>query len=125
MHVEENAPLLFERMIEDFYQRLEEPGRDIHYRVRILLWAEAIRNPWVAERAQIRRREAQMHLATIVENGQEQGQIRSDLDASAVAGAYMASFDGFVLHWIADPDIDIATYRDAHIAMIRGLFNHG
>jgi AcrR family transcriptional regulator len=55
----EDIPLLFEQMIVDFYQRLEEPGRDIHYRVRILLWAETVQNPRVAERALIRRQEAQ------------------------------------------------------------------
>jgi TetR/AcrR family transcriptional repressor of uid operon len=120
----EDIPLLFEQMIVDFYQRLEEPGRDIHYRVRILLWAETVQNPRVAERALIRRQEAQMHLTRLVENGQDQGQIRRDLDPSAVAGAYMASLDGLVLHWLADPNIDNCAYRDAHIAMVRGLFNH-
>jgi AcrR family transcriptional regulator len=115
-------PALFEQMIRDFYHRIDEPERAAHYRVRMLLWAETLQNPKVAAEAQIQRHEAQNRLVRLVENGQERGQIRSDLDASVVAGAYMASLDGFVLHWLADPDVDIPTYRDAHLAMIGGLF---
>ena len=123
MRDEEDSLAVFEQMIEDFYQRLREPGRETYYRVRMLFWAETFNNPKVAEKAQIRRQDAQMQLATLIEKGQDQRQIRLDLDALVAAGAYLASFDGFVIHWLADPDIDIPTYRDAHIAMIRGLFN--
>ncbi len=121
---EQDVPALFEQMIRDFYQRFDEPGRDDHYRVRMLLWAETLQNPKVAEKAQIHRHEAHRRMIELVENGQERGQIRSDLDASTVAGAYMASLDGFILHWFTDPEINITPYRDAHLAMIRGLFNH-
>lgn len=122
---EQDIPSLLEQMINDSYQRFEQTGRDIYYKVRVQLWAETLQNIEVAERAGKLRARGQEQLAAFIRKGQESGQIKPELDAQSVALAIMASHDGFVLHWLADPNTDIRQYRDAHMAMVRGLFtNH-
>lgn len=118
----EDIPLLLERMIDDFYQRLEEPGGDVYYKARVQLWAEALQSPKVAEEAGLLREEGLEQFAAIIRKGQERGQIDPNLDAMAVSVAFAAIHDGFVLHWLADPDVDIHRFREAHLAMVRGLF---
>jgi AcrR family transcriptional regulator len=122
----EDIRMVFEQMIDDFYLRLEQPGRDSYYRVRVQLWAETLQNARVAERAGLRRIDALMKHAALIEKGQDRGEINQDVDARTLAVALMASYDGFILHWLADPDIDIDQYREAHKAMVRGLLtiNH-
>lgn len=121
---EENILSVLEQMIDDSFLRFEQPGRDIYYKVRVQLWAEVLQNSKVAEKAGILREQAQRQLAAIIEKGQERGQIKPDLDAQAVALMIMANHDGFVIHWLADPEMDIGQYRTAYMAMVRGLFNH-
>lgn len=119
---EEDIQSLLEQMIDDTYQRFEQPDRDIYYKVRVQLWAETLQNKKVAESAGILRDKGQMQLATIIKRGQELGQIKSDLDVLAVALAIMANHDGFILHWLANPHVDIRKYREATMEMVRGLF---
>jgi AcrR family transcriptional regulator len=119
---EEDIQSLLEQMIDDTYQRFEQPDRDIYYKVRVQLWAETLQNKKVAESAGILRDKGQMQLAAIIRRGQELGQIKSDLDGLAVALAIMANHDGFILHWLANPHVDIRKYREATMEMVRGLF---
>jgi AcrR family transcriptional regulator len=119
---EEDIKSVLEQMIDDSFQRFDQPDRDIYYKVRVQLWAETIQNTEVAERAAILRDKGQGQLAAIIRRGQEIGQINPDLDAQAVALAIMANHDGFVLHWLANPEVDIWQYRDVTMAMVQGLF---
>jgi TetR/AcrR family transcriptional repressor of uid operon len=121
---EEDTLRALEQIADDHLQKLEQPGRDIYYKVRVQLWAEALQDPEVAEEAGLLRKEGLEQFAEIIRKGQERGQIDPNLDAMAVSIAFAASHDGFVLHWLADPDVDIWQYRTVLMAMIRGLFNH-
>lgn len=121
---EEDTPSVLEQIIDNELQRLEEPGRDIYYKVRVQLWAEAIQNEKVADNARLLRREGLEQFSTIIQKGQERGQINSNLDAKSISLAIAAIHDGFILHWLADPDVDIWQYRTVLMAMVRGLFNH-
>lgn len=121
---EEDTPSVLEQIIDNDLQRLEEPGRDIYYKVRVQLWAEAIQNEKVADNARLLRREGLEQFSTIIQKGQERGQINSNLDAKSISLAIAAIHDGFILHWLADPDVDIWQYRTVLMAMVRGLFNH-
>jgi TetR/AcrR family transcriptional repressor of uid operon len=121
---EEDTLSVLEQMIDDSFRRFDESGRDIYYKVRVQFWAETIRNPKVAEKARLIRQEAQERLAAVIREGQERGQLDPNLDVVAVAVAIMASHDGFVLHWLADPEVDVWQYRNVLMAMVRGLFNH-
>jgi len=115
---------VLEQMLEDHLRRLEQPGSDKYYKVRIQFWAEALQNPKVAEKASLLRQEAQEQIIEIIRRGQEKGQVNPDLDAATVALTITANHDGFVLQWLADPDVDIWQYRKVYMAMIRSLFNH-
>lgn len=121
---EQDTLRVFEQMIDDYFHRLEQPGRDMYYKVRVQLWAEVLQNPKVAEKARLLRQAAQEQLASVVRRGQEEGQVDPDLDVMEVTAAITASFDGFIIHWLADPDVDIWKYRAVFKAMMRGLFNH-
>lgn len=120
---EEDLRGMLEQMIGDSFQSFEQPGRDVYYKVRVQLWAETLQNTKVAERAGMLRDKGQEQLAAIIKKGQEIGQINPDLDAQAVALAIMANHDGFVLHWLADPGVDVRQYRNVTMEMVRGLFN--
>lgn len=119
---EEDIRVVLERMIDDSYGRFERPGRDVYYKVRIQLYAETLRNAEVARRAAKLRSDAQEKLAAIISRGQDSGQINPALDSRAVAGTIMSNYDGFILHWLANPDVDIWQHRDVFMEMVSGLF---
>ena len=118
---EEDIFQVLEHMLEEHFLRLEQPGRDIYYKVRVQLWAEAAQNPKVKERLQVIRQEAVTQYAAAIKKGQKSGYINPNLDAQAVSVAIMASLDGFIMHWLADPEMNIWQYKDVLIAMLRGL----
>lgn len=122
---EEDTQTILEQAIDNHLQRLQQPGRDVHYKVRVQLWAEALQNPKVAAKALPLRQEGLQQTAELIREGQENGQVDPQLDPLAVAIAFASMQDGFTLQWLADPDTDIAAYRDAFRAMVRGLFDHG
>lgn len=121
---EEHALRALERFVDNHLQRLEQPGREVYYKVRLQLWAETLQNPKVAEKARSLRQEGLEQTAEIIRKGQERGQINPNLDAMAVSIAFAANHDGFVLHWLADPEVDIWQYRTVFMAMLQGLSNH-
>ena len=120
----EDTLRVLEQMLDDHLQRLEQPGSDKYYKVRIQFWAEALQNPKVTEKASLLRQAAQEQLITVIREGQEKGQINPDLDANSVSLAITANHDGFILQWLADPNIDIWQYRTVFMVMMRGLSNH-
>lgn len=119
---EKDLLAVLDRMIDDQFTRFEQPGREAYYRVRVQLWAETLQNPKVAERARELRAEAQDELVALIEKGQERGQIKPGLDIKAATVAIMACYDGFILQWFADPNVDIREYSKVIKAMVRGLF---
>lgn len=121
---EEDTLRVIEHMIDDQLERLQQPGGDSYYKVRVQLWAEALQNPKVAEKAQLLRQQGLEQSARLIWRGQEEGQINPDLDAMAVSLALAACHDGFILHWLADPGVDIRQYRNALMAMVQGLTKH-
>lgn len=121
---EGDARRALEQIADDHLGRLERPGKEEYYKIRVQLWAEALQNPGVAEKARLLRIEGLEQFAAIVRKGQERGQIDANLDAMAVSIAFAANHDGFVLHWLADPEVDIGQYRAVLMAMIHGLFSH-
>jgi AcrR family transcriptional regulator len=123
--VEEDIFPVLEHMLEEHFQRLEQPERNTYYKVRMQLWAEAAQNPGVKERLQLIRHEAVQQYAAAIKKGQKSGYINPDLDAQAVSVAIMASLDGFVIHWLADPEMNIWHYKDVLVAMLRGLQGGG
>jgi AcrR family transcriptional regulator len=119
---EKDLLAVLERMIDDQFTRFEQPGREAYYKVRVQLWAETLQNPRVAERARELRAEPQDELVELLKKGQERGQVKPNLDIKAATVAITACYDGFILQWFADPDVDIQEYSKVIKAMVRGLF---
>ncbi len=117
----ENILSVIEQTIDEHLDRLKQPDRDSYYKVRMYLWAEALQNPKVAEKARLLRQQGLETFARFIRRGQEKGQIKPNLDAMAVSIAYAAIHDGFTLHWLADPGVDIQQYRNVLMAMMQGL----
>ena len=113
-----------EQMLDDHLQRMQQPGRDKYYKVRVQLWAEVIQKPEVAEKARFIRQTALKKLAKVIKRGQERGQINQNLDPMAVSLTISAIYDGIVIHWLADPSVDFQQHREAFMAMMRGLIDN-
>jgi len=118
---EEDTLRVIEQMIDDHLERLKQSGTDSYYKVRVQLWAEALQNPRVAEKARWLRQQGLEQSAHLIRRGQENGQINPDLDARAVSLALSACHDGFILHWLADPGVDIRQHREVLMVMVQGL----
>jgi TetR/AcrR family transcriptional repressor of uid operon len=121
---EEDSLRVIEQMIDNDLERLRQPGRDSYYKVRVQLWAEALQNSKVAEKADLLRQQGLKRSAHLIRRGQEKGQINPNLDAMAVSLTLAAFHDGFILHWLADPGVDIRQHRDVLMAMVQGLAIH-
>jgi AcrR family transcriptional regulator len=115
---------VLEQMLDDHLQRVQQPGRDKYYKVRVQLWAEVIQNPEVAEKARLIRQTALKQLAKVIKRGQEKGQINPDLDPMAVSLTISAIHDGVIIHWLADPNLDFRQHREVFMAMMRGLIDN-
>ena len=97
---------------------------DMH-RIKVGLWAEAIRNPDVFELFEHNYRAAQGELAEIVGEGQERGEVRATLDPKAVAQVFISLLEGFVLQKALDPSVDSTNYLEALDAFLNCSFWQG
>jgi AcrR family transcriptional regulator len=104
-----------------YFARFEQPEFEARTKVRVQVWAEAVRDPEVGGRLRQLRDIGLGEWEAIVRKAQEQGQIDPGLEARAVANVLVASLDGFRLHWLADPQMDVWQYRQVLMAMFRGL----
>ena len=83
------------------------------HRVKVGLWAEAIRNPDVLELFEHNYKATRGELAEIVREGQERGEVRATLDPKAVAQVFISLLEGFVLQKALDPSVDSTNYLEA------------
>lgn len=105
----------FGKIVFSCVEQAEEEGSaapDMH-RIKVGLWAEAIRNPEVFELFQTNYRTAIGDLEEIVRNGQERGELRTEVDAKAVAQIFVSLLEGFVLQKALDPSVDSTRYLEA------------
>ncbi len=102
--------------------RLEAPGSDIRWNVRLQAFALAARQPEAAETLIQVRSEVLDLIQENVRRGQHHGEVNPSLDARAIARVLIAFFDGLALQWTADPDMDIWQAVEVVIALFNGSF---
>ncbi len=115
---------LLDELVHTFFQRLEECG-PAACNMSVEVWAEALRNPRVAEAV---RRRIQTHLklfSDIIPRAQRRGDIDPTLDPTAVARVMQALFHGLVIQKGLDPSVDIKAYAQVLRSLYRGTFWQG
>ena len=84
-------------LIELHGKGLIDPGRVDARRVGVQGWGEALRNPRIRASVVEGVTIVRDAIVQLIERGQRTGQIRTDVDAEAVARTLIAVFQGFVL----------------------------
>lgn len=57
-------------------------------------------------------------LSAEISRGQEEGEIRGDIDPSMVANLLLATADGLQAQWLMDPTIDMAAHVEAFLGLL-------
>jgi len=108
-----------------WFGRLEQPGIDTYYKVRIRMEAEYSQDSALSERLRQMQEVGLDRFEAATQQGQARGQLNPDLDSRALAQILDSLFNGFILQWIVDPDLDIWKYREAMMALFGGSFGQG
>ncbi len=103
-----------------FFACFEQPQFEALTRVRVQVWAEAVRHAKVGQKLRLLRYIGLEQWEAVIRKVQEKGPIDPDLDTRTVVNLLLVSLDGFRLHWLADPRMDIWQYRQVLMAMLRG-----
>jgi AcrR family transcriptional regulator len=98
-----------------------EPPVDIS-RMKVGLWAEAVRSPDVRAVAQRNYQTVVASLAHLVGEGQESGELRKGLDPTATAQILISLFEGLTLQRALDSTVDPDKYVDALLTLFDGSF---
>lgn len=81
-------------------------------RIKVQLWAEAIRSPDILELFRANYRTAIDGLAGIVREGQKRGRVDGGLDPQAVAQTVVSFIECFVLQKAVEPNADTSKYLE-------------
>jgi len=95
-------------LLELHGESLVDPQRLDARRVGVQGWGEALRNPVVHASITANIASVRQEIAGLIERGQTAGQIRADLDPSAVARVLIAIFQGLTLSATLHGDADLA-----------------
>jgi AcrR family transcriptional regulator len=103
-----------------FWENLDLAELQYRARLPVQLWAEAFRDPELMELARGIIEMACAALASIVRDQQERGELDPELDPDAVARTVIGLFHGMMLQRGWHPDMDVAAYREAALALVSG-----
>jgi AcrR family transcriptional regulator len=115
----------FRRFVEILFDCVDQAaacapeGLD-HNRIKVALWAEAIRNPEILERFDGQYRDVLQRLAKMVRRDQRLGRVRRGVNPGSVAQVMVSLFEGFTLQRAMHPELDAARYREAVLAVFEG-----
>ena len=105
---------------------IDAPGASTHLAISLEWWAEATRNesvrtPLVEGFFNIWRDA----LAGIIERARDRGELRPDIDPSALASVLLSIYYGLVLQKALDPSVDVSAYEQAARALYGGSLKQG
>jgi AcrR family transcriptional regulator len=102
----------------DFYLRWLSHMGEFKAYFRLLCWSVAdiagVQSLFAAEHDRVRE-----HFVEWVKRGQSEGQIRNDLDATAVARLVGGQLLGLSIQVLIEPDIDLEPIRSTYLATLR------
>lgn len=108
-----------------WFSRLEQPGIDTYYKARLKIETEYAQDSALVERYHQMYEVGLDLFEEAVRHGQELGQLNPDLDSRALARILDALFNGLVLQWLVDPNLDIWKYRETMLALLICSFGQG
>ena len=91
--------------------------------LNLSLYAEAVRNPELAETLRENYKNVLNHVTEIVENYQADGRISGNLDAESVSRVILNILTGIGLQYIFEPDVNMELYLETYDAIIKGEFS--
>lgn len=80
------------------------------YRIRLALWAEAMRSPEILELLNESCESGVRDIEEIIRAGQEQGSVPTSLEPTGAAQLVLSMMEGFALQMAIDPTMDAARY---------------
>lgn len=101
--------------------RLTDPSEQRWRRITVQVWAEALRDERVMQIVRDGLDHPISMLADIVRHAQADGTLPAHLDPDGMARVCAAIFHGLVLQQAWDPDVDVANYIDATLALLDAL----
>jgi AcrR family transcriptional regulator len=125
---ERDAPRALLRFAETVIELLDcpvpagESQEGDPHRLRVLLWAEAIRSPEILEIVRAHYLRGRAALEEIVRRGLAGGEVRPGVAARAVAQLVLSMIDGFVLQKAVDPDLDGRRYVEGLRMLLDGTW---
>ena len=117
---EDTTPKVMAEFLVLSLKRLELQEFGPEMRFRIMLFAEALRNPRIAEKHREVWDDVMEEFEDVIRQGQERGEINSGLAPRDIARVYLAIHDGLILQKAIDPDADIWKLIDVFWAMHQG-----
>jgi AcrR family transcriptional regulator len=106
-------------VLEELVKANQEAHEDVRLFTTLVAEGTSARHPaheyFVGRYARIRRR-----VLRSLRDGQEAGEIRSDVDLAALVPAIVAVMDGLQIQWLLDPEIDMAASFDSFVRALRG-----
>ena len=89
----------------------------------LALYAEAIRNPHIAEALRKNQDAVIVRFVNLVKRSQAKGVFNSQLDAEAIAQVLVSLFVGLKIHLLLSPEINLDSYISVCDAIIHGTFS--
>lgn len=102
--------------------RLEQPGIDTYYKVRMKVDAELTQDGDSSEQFRRMFDEGMDHFEQVMRSAQDRGQLDSSVDPRTMGRILVALINGLALQWVVEPDMDVWSYREAVMAMFRDSF---
>jgi AcrR family transcriptional regulator len=106
-----------DRLVDGFFLPLMRNGEREERRLGVQLWAEALRDPGVRKVVRKGVDEPRKRLVEILAAAKRRGEIARSVDEEAVARAFIALFQGFVLQQSWDEQVDVPGY----VALLRQM----
>lgn len=103
------------------YDWIDAPGASTYLVISLQWWAEATRNESV--RTPLVEGFFDIWcdaLADIIERARARGELRPDIDPSALASVFLSIYYGLVLQKALDPSVDVSAYEHAARALYSG-----
>jgi len=114
------VPELLVEYLKLSVDRLEQLESIPEMRLRTQLFGEALLNPKISDNLRNVWDDVLDGLEEIIRQGQERGEISTDIDRRALGRAYMAIHDGLLLQKAIDPNVNIGKMIEVIRAMHHG-----
>ncbi len=109
------------RLADAFFSPLADPALQPLLRLRVQLWAEALRNPRLRLAYLTLMDSAREPIRDLLWNAQQSGEMDTSLDPDALARAFVSLFQGLVLQMALSGHGDVPSYLQVVKSLVTAL----